>query len=114
MSDKSLATFTIGQGKALPVDHGGPKSYTTGGETFGSSNAQTGVSVLGLGSLTNVIGGPANSGNYFVYAIPSGTGERKTFKLVWVTASSGIPTGTQVTAAVDLSAEVVRLLVIGR
>lgn len=114
MSDKALATFTIGQGRAIPVDHAGPSSYTTGGETFGNANSMTGISVLGLGSLDNVIGGPSNSGNYFVYAIPSGKGERKTFKLVWVTATTGIPTTTQVTAAVDLSAESVRLLVVGR
>ncbi len=114
MSDKALATFTAGQGRLIPVDHAGPASYTTGGETFGNSNVFTGVAALGLGSLDNVIGGPSLSGNYFVYAIPSGTGERKTFKLVWVTATTGIPTTTQVTAAVDLHAETVRLLVIGR
>lgn len=114
MSDKALATFTIGQGRAIPVDHVGPASYATGGETFGNSNSMTGISTLGLGSLDNVIGGPSLSGNYFVYAIPSGAGERKTFKLVWVTATTGIPTTTQVTNTTNLSAETVRLLVLGR
>ena len=114
MAEKALATFTIGQGKAVPVNHVGPASYTTGGETYGSINNQTGISVQGLGSLDAVLAGPANSGNYFVYAIPQSTGESKTFKLVWVTATTGIPTTTQVTAAVNLSAETVRLLVIGR
>jgi len=114
MSDKALNLFTIGQGKAIPVDHGGPASYTSGGETFGNNNVMTGISTLGLGSLDCVIGGPSLTGNYFVYAIPSGKGECKTFKLVWVTATTGIPTTTQVTAAVNLSAETVRLLVIGR
>lgn len=114
MSDTKLAVFTIGQGRAIPDDHAGPKSYTTGGETFGNSNSQTGISILGLGILDNVIGGPSLSGNYFVYAIPSGAGERKTFKLVWVTATTGIPTTTQVTNGTDLSAETVRLLVVGR
>ena len=114
MADTRLAEFTMGQGRAIPLDHAGPASYTTGGETFGNSNAMTGVTTQGLAVLDNVIGGPSLSGNYFVYCIPSGTGERKTFKLVWVTATTGIPTTTQVTAAVSLTAETVRLLVIGR
>jgi len=93
------------------LDHTGPTSYATGGETFGNQNSQTGISFQGLAELDAVIGGPSKSGNYFVYAYPS---NQKQFKLVWVTATTGIPTTTQVTAAVDLSAETVRLLVIGR
>ncbi len=115
MPDKIIdGPFTIGQGKAIPVDHVGPASYTTGGETFGNINNQTGIAILGLSTLDNVIGGPSLSGNYFVYCIPSGAGGRKTFKLVWVTATTGIPTTTQVTTAVSLVLETVRLLVIGR
>ena len=113
-TEKALDLFTIGAGKAIPVNHVGPASYATGGESYGTANNQTGITVQGLATMTNVIGGPANSGNYFVYAIPQSTGESKTFKLVWVTATTGIPTTTQVTAAVNLSAETVRLLVIGR
>ena len=112
MADKVLSTFTIGQGKAIPVNHTGPASYATGGETYGSINNQTGVVLVRL--VRYVAAGPTNSGNYFVYAYPTGTGESKTYKLVWVTATTGIPTTTQVTAAVNLSAENVRLLVVGR
>jgi hypothetical protein len=96
MADTRLGLYTAGQGRVVPIDHTGPSSYTTGGETYGNQNSQT---------------GPSKSGNYFVYAYPS---NQKQFKLVWVTATTGIPTTTQVTAAVDLSAETVRLLVIGR
>ena len=113
-TEKALDLFTIGAGKAIPVNHVGPKSYTTNGETYGTANNQTGITVQGLATLTNVIGGPANSGNYFVYAVPQSTGESKTFKLVWVTATAGVPTTTQATSLADLSAETVRLLVIGR
>lgn len=115
MANTKLATYTIGQGRAIPIDHTGPASYTTGGETFGSINNQTGITVLGLATLDFVDPiGPTNSGNYFVYAIPTGIGERKTFTLVWVTATTGIPTSTQVTNGTNLSAETVRILVIGR
>lgn len=115
MANTILNVFTIGQGKEITVDHTGPASYTTGGETFGNINNQTGISTLGLGSLDFVDPiGASNSGNYFVYALPTGTGSRKTFKLIWVTATSGIPSSTQVTATTNLSGETVRLLVIGR
>ncbi len=111
MADTRLGLYTAGQGRLVPLDHTGPTSYATGGETFGNQNSQTGISFQGLAELDAVIGGPSKSGNYFVYAYPS---NQKQFKLVWVTATNGIPTTTQVTAAVDLSAETVRLLVIGR
>jgi hypothetical protein len=115
MANTALATFTVGQGKAIPIDHTGPASYTTGGETFGSINNQTGITVLGLSILDYIdVEGPTLSGNYYVYAQPTGTGERKTFKLIWVTATAGIPSSTQVTAATNLSAETLRMLVFGR
>lgn len=115
MADTALATFTIGQGRYIPVDHSGPKSYTTGGETLGVSNSMTGVTTNGLGILDQVVVcSVAISGNYAVYVQPVGKGERKTFKLIWVTATAGIPSATQVTAATDLSAETVRLAYIGR
>jgi hypothetical protein len=116
MSDKVISgPYTIGQGKAIPVDHAGPLSYTTGGETYGNINNQTGISTLGLGTLDFVDPiGPTLSGNFYVYAQATGTGSRKTFKLIWVTATAGIPSSTQVAAAVNLSAETVRMLVVGR
>src|SRR6185369_10938694 len=110
MADTQLGAFTIGQGKLLAVDHAGPKSYTTGGETLGSNNAMTGISMLGLAVIDNVL----VSGSYWVVAQPTGKGERKTWKLLWFTATAGVPALTQVSSAVDLSAEVVKLGYVGR
>lgn len=116
MSDKVLVVCTVGQGRMIPVDHKGPSSYATGGETLGQTNNQTGITTLGLGILDAVLGSgsPSVSGNYAVIVKPVGAGEQKTFKLIWVTATAGIPSTTQVTAAVDLSAELVKLVFIGR
>ncbi len=114
MADKVLARFTIGQGKALPVDHVGPKSYPTGGETYGTATNSTGITAQGLATIDFVMGDSSLSGNYYVYPVKSTAGEQKTWKLVYVTASSGIPTTTQVTNGTDLSAETFPLLVIGR
>jgi hypothetical protein len=115
MPNTNLAVFTIGQGKAIPMDHTGPASYTTGGETLGAINNQTGIAFQGLGTLDYVdVEGPTLSGNYYVYVQTTGTGERKTFKLVWVTATAGIPSSSQVTNATNLSAETLRILVFGR
>ena len=115
MADTKLALFTIGQGKAIPVDHAGPASYTTGGETLGQINNQTGITLQGLAVLDAVlVVGLAVSGSYWVMAQPVGTGERKTFKLLWFTATAGVPTLTQVTSTTNLSAETVRLVYIGR
>ena len=116
MSDTVLDRFTIGAGKILPVDHTGPKSYPTGGETLGTTNNFTGISVVGLGSLDMILGSGSLSvsGNYWVVVQPVGTGIRKTFKLVWFTASSSVPSFTQVTSATDLSGETVRLGYVGK
>lgn len=111
MSDTRLGLYTAGQGRVIPLDHTGPASYVTNGETLGSYNSQTGVTLQGLAELDAVIGGPSKSGNYFVYAIPV---NQKQFTLVWVTATAGVPSATQVTATTNLSAETVRLVVIGR
>lgn len=91
MSDTILDRFTIGSGKIIPVDHTGPASYVEGGETLGMINNQTGLSVAGLGSLDMVLGSGSLSlsGNYSVAVQATGTGVRKTFKLVWFTAEAG-------------------------
>ena len=116
MSDTILDRFTIGAGKILPVDHTGPASYTTGGETLGNINNMTGISVAGLGSLDMILGSGtlSVSGNYWVIVKPVGTGPRKTFTLLWFTAAAGVPSFTQVTAATNLSAETVRLGYMGK
>jgi hypothetical protein len=115
MSDKAVDTFTIGQGKLIPLDHTGPASYTTGGETIGTTNAFTGIAVLGLSVIDFIdCSGLSVSGNFWVQAQVTGTGSRKSWKLLWFTATASVPSLTQVAAAVNLTAETVRLVYIGR
>lgn len=103
MGDTVLDRYTVGSGKIIPVDHTGPASYATGGETLGTTNNFTGISVVGLGSLDMVLGSGSlsDSGNYQVQVQPSGTGVRKTFKLLWFAASGttgSAVAGTTITA----------------
>lgn len=116
MADTILDRFTVGQGKILPVDHAGPASYTTGGETVGTLNNLTGIALLGLDSIDMILGSGSLSvsGNYWVVVQPIGTGVRKQFKILWFTASSGVPSFTQVTSATDLHLETVRLAYVGK
>lgn len=89
MADTRLDLFTIGAGKLIPVDHTGPASYTTGGETLGQINNQTGVTLQGLATLDAVlVCGVSISGNYTVQSQPTGSGSRKTFKLIWAYSAS--------------------------
>jgi hypothetical protein len=110
MADTKLDVFPIGAGKFIPLDHTGPTSYATGGETIGTSNNLTGISTQGLSVIDFVDGGGSVSGTYFVISYPVGTGSRKTYKLLWFVTA----TGAQVANAVNLSAETVRLVVVGR
>lgn len=115
MANTTLGIYPAGQSKNIIVDHTGPASYTTGGETFGNLNNQTGITLLGLAVLDFVdVQGPSVSGNYSAVVQITGTGERKTCKIIWVTATAGIPSTTQVTAATNLSGETIRLMVTGR
>lgn len=116
MADTILDRFTIGQGKILPVDHTGPASYTTGGETVGTLNNLTGIAILGLDSIDTILGSGSLSvsGNFWVVVQPTGTGVRKTYKILWFTATAGVPSLTQVSAATNLSAETVRLAYVGK
>lgn len=91
-----------GKHGAAPIDHTGPKSYTTGGETLTASR-------YGLRSLDWVGGGITVSGTYEAKGKTIGTGLRTTYKLVWFV----VATGAEVTAATDLSAEKVRLFTVG-
>jgi len=115
MADKIASIFTAGQGKLITVTHSGPSYYTTGGETLGTANNQTGITVAGLGTIDNIVAtSVAQSGNYGVHVVPLGSGEQRTWKLLWVTATSFVPGTTQVTSTTDLSAEKVQLTYIGR
>ena len=120
MANTILGVYPAGQSKNIIVDHTGPASYATHGETFGQINNQTGITVLGLATLDFVdVQGPSISGNYSAITQILGTGERKTVKIIWVncTAQSpgnGIPSTTEVTNGTNLSGETIRLMVTGR
>ena len=120
MGDTVLDRYTIGAGKIIPVDHTGPASYAgpTVGETLGTINNMTGISVVGLGSLDMVLGSGtfSESGNYQVFVQATGIGVRKTFTLFWfaVTYATGVLTLTQVSSTTNLSGETVRIGYVGR
>ena len=118
MADTKLPDYParLGDKQLIVVDHAGPASYTTGGETLGNLNAQTGIALQGLSAIDEVVGSGtlSVSGNYWVVAQPTGTGPRQTWKLVWFTATASVPSFTQVTSTTNLSAETVRLGYIGR
>jgi hypothetical protein len=118
MADTILDRFTIGQGKILPVDHTGPASYTTGGETVGTLNNLTGIAGVGMDSFDLILGSGnlSASGNYQVFVQQTGLGVRKTFKILWfaVTLPAGVLTLTQVANATSLAGETVRLAYVGK
>lgn len=114
MANNILDVYTMGQGRAVMINHTGPKSYTTGGETLGASNTQTGISMFGLADVDLILGGSLSvSGSYWVMAQPVGTGTHKQWKLLWFTATAGVPSLTQVTNGTDLSGETVVIAAIG-
>lgn len=96
MADTKLNDYParLGDKQWVIVDHTGPASYTTGGETLGNANAFTGVSAQGLGSIDAVLpgAGVSVSGNYTFAAQPTGAGSRKTWNLLWyyAAAASGV------------------------
>lgn len=88
MADKVIDSFPIGAGKLIPVDHTGPASYATGGETLGAINNQTGVTAQGFGAIDMVVGGVSLSGLFEVVGQMTGKGARKTWLLIWKYLSS--------------------------
>jgi hypothetical protein len=112
VADKIIAGFADvwgGRTRAVPLDHTGPASYVTGGETFPAQSTFGGPNSLGLSGVYWSSGGLTESGNYIVVPIfGGGAGVHGTIKLKWYSAI-----GTEVTAATNLSAEKIRLLVIG-
>ena len=104
-----------GRNKIITVDHKGPASYTTGGETWPSVNPNQvtgGPNSLGEASVINILslGGTTESGTYRIIPIFGGKGALKSnVKLKWIVISTGV----EVEAAVNLSAEVIRLSVLG-
>jgi hypothetical protein len=77
----------------------GPKSYATAGDPITLPIFQFYIDAMfGNGVLTV-------SKTYFVRAFPAGSGPRQAWSLKWYTAS----TGSEVSAATDLSAEVIQI-----
>ena len=74
----------------------GPKSYATGGDPLVIPPFQSQIDSIDSSGILSV------SGTYIVRAIPSVGAARATWKVKWYTAAAP---QTEVTAAVDLSAE---------
>lgn len=100
----------IGDKAVTCVDHTGPASYTTHGESFGAPNQFGGVNQFGLRNYDWIGGGVSQSGTYAVEGRLTGSGNQVTFKLVW----SVVATGAEVANATNLSGETVRLLLVGK
>lgn len=111
-----------GRSKLIIVDHAGPTSYTTGGETFPQVSSYGGPNSLGLAGVSWVGGGITEDGLYWVVPIFGGTGaEKSVIKLIWYSVLLTIPaSGTGQTGAMvqpasttNLSASHIRLAVLG-
>lgn len=92
------------------LDHTGPASYVTGGETFPTQSAFGGPNNAGLASVYFIAPTWSQSGTYFIvpqYAGPGGV--RGTCQLLWFVTA----TGAQVAATTNLSGETVRLMILG-
>lgn len=99
-----------GRSKLIIVDHNGPTSYTTGGETFPQVSSYGGPNSVGLNSVSWTNGGTTEDGLYRVIPIFGGSGaEKSTIKLQWWVISTGL----QVSASTDLSGSVIRLAILG-
>lgn len=98
-----------GRSKLQIVDHTGPASYTTGGETFPQQNVYGGPNSIGLSGVLWCSGGVDESGTYLVVPVTGGGGKvGGTIKLKWFSAL-----GTEVTSGADLSTKTIRLHIIG-
>ncbi len=101
-----------GRNKIITVDHYGPASYTTGGEVWPAQSTLGGPNSLGENGVINVIAGSGwtESGNYYVLVITGGKGSLKgSVKLKWIVTSTNV----EVNAVTNLSAEHLRLSVLG-
>jgi hypothetical protein len=102
-----------GRSKLVIVDHAGPTSYTTGGETFPQQSVYGGPNSVGLNSVSWVGGGVTEDGAYLVVPIFGGAGaEKGTIKLIWYTVAS-LPSLVQPTAGTSVSTSHIRLAVLG-
>lgn len=102
-----------GRNKVITVDHYGPASYVQGGEVWPQQSTLGGPNALGESGVNSVLSGSGftESGNYYVVPITGGNGSDKgSIKLKWYETASP---GTEVSANTNLSAEHVRLSVLG-
>ena len=95
-----------GRSKLVYVDHKGPSSYATGGESWPQQSSLGGPNSVGLNDVTWCNGGYTEDGKYFVLPIFGGAGALKgTIKLKWFSAGSGGTfTGTAVTPTISIGA----------
>jgi len=84
------------------IDHDGPSSYTTGGETINAS-------ALGFKNVVAVFSMASKAGSRTTQAYIGSKGIATSFKLVWITRTNGAEIGN----GTDLSADSCKLLVIG-
>ena len=86
----------IGKRFAFAGSYTGPSSYATGGDPVTLNQFNNYIDSIESSGVLSV------SGTYTVRAIPSAAAPRATWKLKWYAAATP---QTEVTAAVDLSAE---------
>lgn len=83
---------------AATADIDGPASYSTGGQEVTAAS-------LGLAYIESAHAAASNAGSRVVVVAPGGKGPKATIKLIWIVLSTGV----EVAAAVDLSADSVRI-----
>lgn len=93
-----------GNKKVEIIEHFGPASYATGGETYTASQ-------VGWGGFDRVSASISYSGTYQMRVLYGSTavGAVASVKIMWVV----IATGAEVAAAVNLSTEITRLELLG-
>ena len=108
MSDKTVIGVdpVNGRSKLTYVDHAGPASYTTGGESWPQQSVMGGPNAVGLNDIAWCNGGYTEDGKYFVLPVFGGIGSLKgSIKLKWfVAGSGGTFTGTAVTPTITVAA----------
>lgn len=100
----------LGDKQMVVANITGPASYASTGQPIGVVNNQTGIALLGMGSIDFVNTSMSVSGTYNIIAQPSGIGSRKVWNLFWIVTATGVP----VAAATNLSTETAAIEVIGR
>lgn len=117
MADYPLAGYpsVFGNKKSEVLDHSGPSSYPTGGETFSAQQlGWGGLEYIDLphGAKTATFGN-TYSGTYFVQVtyttVSAVAGALPSVLLKWYVANGGAEVG----AGVDLSGEYLRIFVLG-